>query len=71
MVNQVQLEKNDSVDDFSEMQSHPTSKKAQSQTVLEVTDTLVEPSQAINSPITVGDKVTIFDCPGHNAFGLG
>ena len=39
--------------------------------VVDVTDTLVEPSPAINSPITVGDQVTIFDCPGNNAFGLG
>ena len=22
-------------------------------------------SKSLNSPITVGDKVTIFDCPGH------
>ena len=30
-----------------------------------MTDTLAHPSSAINSPITVGDKVTIDECPGH------
>ena len=64
-VKEGQESKTDSVDEFSEMPSHPTSKEAQSQTVVGVTDTLVEPSPAINSAITVGDKVTIDDCPGH------
>ena len=30
-----------------------------------MTANLKYPSSAINSPITVGDKVTISDCPGH------
>ena len=64
-VNEGQLEKTDLVEEFSILPSHPTSKETQSHTVVDVTDTLVAPSSAINSPITVGDGVTIFDCPGY------
>ena len=55
----------DSVEEFLKMPSHSSQNKAESHTVVGVTDTLVHPSLSINSPITVGDKVTIFDCPGH------
>ena len=47
------------------MPSHSSQNKAESHTFLSVTDTLVTPSSVINSPITVGDRVTIDDCPGH------
>ena len=64
-VNKSQLEKTDSAEEFSIMLSHTSQKESESQMVLGVTDTLVYPSPAINSAITVGDKVTIDDCPGH------
>ncbi|WP_019503236.1 phage/plasmid primase, P4 family [Pleurocapsa sp. PCC 7319] len=65
MPDEVQLEKNNSVEEFSILPSPSSQEKSQSQTVLDVTDTLAHPSSAIKSPITVGDKVTISDCPGH------
>ena len=64
-VNEGQESKNDLAEKFSEMPSHTSQKEPESQTVLNVTDTSTHPSSVINSPITVGDKVTIFDCPGH------
>ncbi|WP_019503407.1 hypothetical protein [Pleurocapsa sp. PCC 7319] len=55
----------DSAEEFSKMPSLPSQEKPESYTAVDVTDSFSYPSSAINSPITVGDKVTIFDCPGH------
>lgn len=64
-VNQGQLEKNDSVEEFSNMPSPSSQEEAESYTALSVTDDYSKPSSAIAQSITVGAKVTIFDCPGH------
>ncbi|WP_158441804.1 hypothetical protein [Pleurocapsa sp. PCC 7319] len=72
-VNKSQLEKIDLAEEFSEMPSyaeryplgHSSQEKSQSQTVLGVTTNLKYPSPAMAQPITVGDRVTIDDCPGH------
>ncbi len=47
------------------MPSQVSRKEGQTYANQGVMDSFTKSSLTINSSITVGDKVTIFDCPGH------